>query len=72
LPNHAPSPRSWEALDGELQAIGVHPHCWPLPLTLAAVRDAEKNPLPQPIPAMPAIKRSGDGEAAVSRLLLIG
>ena len=58
--------RSWEALDGELAAIGVHPHCWPLPLALVAVREAEKNPVPQPIPAMPTVKRgAGEGEPSV-------
>lgn len=62
-----PSARSWEALEGELAAIGVHPQCWPLPLTLAAVREAEKNPIAQPIPQLPAIKRgTGEGEPAVS------
>lgn len=59
--------RSWEALEGELAVIGVHPSAWPLPLTLSGVREAEKNPLPQPIPALPAVKRgSGEGESAVS------
>lgn len=58
---------SWEALEGELAAIGVHPQCWPLPLTLAAVREAEKNPIAQPIPQMPAVKRgTGEGESVVS------
>lgn len=57
---------SWEALEGELAAIGVHPQCWPLPLTLAAVREAEKNPIAQPIPQLPAVKRGvGDGESVV-------
>lgn len=41
---------SWEAIEHELQNIGVHPHCWPLPLSQAAVREAEKNPIAQPIP----------------------
>lgn len=57
--------RSWEALDSELANIGVHPHAWPLPLTSAGVRDAEKNPIAQPIPQLPAIKRgAGEGESA--------
>jgi hypothetical protein len=65
-PAPCPPTRSWEALDGELAAIGVHPHCWPLPLTLVAVREAEKNPIAQPIPQMPTVKRSGEGEGSVS------
>ena len=60
------APRSWEALDSELQAIGVHPHCWPLPLSLMGVREAEKNPIPQPIPQLPTVKRGAEGEAVVS------
>ena len=65
-----PPLRSWEALDGELAAIGVHPHCWPLPLTLLSVREAEKNPIAQPIPQMPAVKRGsgGDGGESVVRV----
>ncbi|EFN58193.1 hypothetical protein CHLNCDRAFT_142040 [Chlorella variabilis] len=59
--------RSWEALDSELQAIGVHPHCWPLPLSLMGVREAEKNPIPQPIPQLPTVKRGAEGEAVVRR-----
>ncbi|KAL4443494.1 hypothetical protein ABPG75_011231 [Micractinium tetrahymenae] len=59
--------RSWEALEGELAAIGVHPQCWPLPLTLAAVREAEKNPIAQPIPQLPAVKRGGEGVESVGR-----
>jgi hypothetical protein len=57
--------RSWEALEGELHALGVHPSAWPLPLTLAGVREAEKNPVPLPIPALPAVKR-GDGEGGAA------
>ncbi|KAI7842903.1 hypothetical protein COHA_003415 [Chlorella ohadii] len=56
--------RSWEAIEIELQAIGVHPHCWPLPLSQAAVREAEKNPIAQPIPQvgwLPAVKRDDGG-----------
>lgn len=62
----APPIRSWEALESELAAIGVHPHCWPLPLTLLAVREAEKNPIAQPVPQLPAMKRGGEGEGSVS------
>lgn len=58
--------RSWEALEGELAAIGVHPHCWPLPLSVVAVREAEKNPVAQPIPAVPVAKRGAEGEGGVS------
>ena len=39
--------RSWEALESELTALGVHPSSWPLPLTAEAVREAQKNPEPQ-------------------------
>jgi hypothetical protein len=46
----------------------VHPHCWPLPLTLVAVREAEKNPIAQPIPQMPTVKRSGEGEGSARRV----
>ncbi|KAK2079148.1 hypothetical protein QBZ16_002839 [Prototheca wickerhamii] len=36
--------RSWEALESELAALGAHPNCWPLPLTLEGVRAAEADP----------------------------
>lgn len=42
--------RSWEIVDSELGEVGVHPNCWPLPLTREGVRNAEENPYPQPIP----------------------
>ncbi|KAG7672848.1 hypothetical protein Ndes2526B_g08322 [Nannochloris sp. 'desiccata'] len=50
--------RSWEALESELHNIGVHPSCWPLPLTLAKIRKAEEKPVPIDIPKVPAVKRS--------------
>ncbi|KAI3428065.1 hypothetical protein D9Q98_006449 [Chlorella vulgaris] len=59
--------RSWEALDSELNAIGVHPHCWPLPLNKLLVREAEKNPVPQAIPAVPALKRGNEDGTSVRR-----
>lgn len=57
--------RSWEALEMEMHVLGVHPSAWPLPLTLAGVQEAEKNPVALPIPPLPAIKR-GEGEPAAA------
>jgi len=55
--------RSWEALECELDAIGVHPSCWPLPLSLATIRKAEEKPIPIEVPKVPAVKRlSAAGE----------
>lgn len=53
--------RSWEALEPELAALGVHPNCWPLPLTLEGVRTAEENPVPLPVPQLPAPRKSSMG-----------
>jgi hypothetical protein len=62
--------RSWEALESELDNIGVHPSCWPLPLTLAKIRKAEEKPVPIEVPKAPTVKRSSaageDGGAAVA------
>jgi hypothetical protein len=55
--------RSWEALEGEMHAMGVHPAAWPLPLSLTGVAAAEKNPVPQPVPAGPAAGPGGGGGA---------
>lgn len=55
--------RSWEALEDELHNLGVHPSCWPLPLTLAGIHEAEKKPIPMPVPSMPN-RRGGDGAAS--------
>lgn len=51
--------RSWEALEVEMNALGVHPNSWPLPLTLEGVQAAEKNPVPQPVPQI-VVKRATD------------
>ncbi|GAB4818490.1 hypothetical protein N2152v2_005536 [Parachlorella kessleri] len=55
--------RSWEALEAEMAALGVHPSAWPLPLSLEGVQAAEKNPVPQPVPQI-VIKRAIDETGA--------
>jgi hypothetical protein len=50
--------RSWEALESELNALGVHPNAWPLPLTLAGIREAEKKPIPIDVPKVAPARRA--------------
>ena len=54
--------RSWESIEAELHALGVHPSCWTLPLTLSGVQEAEKKPVPIEVPVVPTAKRGSAQE----------
>ncbi|RMZ57724.1 hypothetical protein APUTEX25_000567, partial [Auxenochlorella protothecoides] len=55
--------RSWEAIEPELHALGVHPNAWPLPLSLEGVQAAEADPVPQPVPLLPPVRRASEDGA---------
>ncbi|DBA99084.1 TPA: hypothetical protein ACH3X1_014218 [Trebouxia sp. C0004] len=50
--------RSWEALESELNKLGLYPSTWPLPLSRQGLISAAQNPVHQPVPTGPvAIKK---------------
>lgn len=50
--------RSWEALESELNKLGLFPQTWPLPLTRQGLMEAAQNPIPQAVPTGPiSVKR---------------
>lgn len=55
--------RSWEAVETELRSLGLHPHCWPLPLSKHTIMESQQNPIPQPIPKVSGGKRSAPENA---------
>jgi hypothetical protein len=56
--------RSWESVKSELDDMGVHPDCWPLPLKQHEVRAAEENPVPVKVPRFAPPPASVGGGAA--------
>ncbi|KAL0054150.1 hypothetical protein WJX82_004523 [Trebouxia sp. C0006] len=47
--------RSWEALDSELNKLGLYPNTWPLPLSRQGLISAAQNPVHQPVPTGPVV-----------------
>lgn len=50
-----------------MDALGVHPAAWPLPLTKAGIEAAEKSPTPQPVPQLPSVKREAGEPGGAKR-----
>ncbi|KAK9820348.1 hypothetical protein WJX72_009310 [[Myrmecia] bisecta] len=51
--------RSWEAIESELNKLGIFPATWPLPLSKEGLGQAAECPVPQPVPNAGS-KRAGD------------